>query len=254
VFSRKNTAIASRPRLDIWIKGTKIEKVRKHKILGLIFDTRMNWNEHILSTKAKAEKNEHHQMPTPNGGPIKETLRYGEEAYGSASKAVLKKLEPTHNRGIRLALGVLAVCRTENALCKAGVSKLADMRNLNTAITAIRFISNPYHPIRSFFLNPIKLDEYALRPAAPKPLFVRAMEYLGKLQIDTIEKSNTSHSTSDRHGQTSTIRDSIMNFVQSVEVQATIDSKMKRILNEKYEHHSTIYTEERKKTKRSDTQ
>jgi hypothetical protein len=55
-------------------------------------------------------------------------LRYGEEAYGSASKAVLKKLEPTHNRGIRLALGVFAVCRTENALCEAGVSTLADMR------------------------------------------------------------------------------------------------------------------------------
>jgi hypothetical protein len=47
-------------------------------------------------------------------------LRYGEEAYDSASKAVLKKLEPTHNRGIRLALGVFAVCRTENALCEAG--------------------------------------------------------------------------------------------------------------------------------------
>jgi hypothetical protein len=52
----KNTAIASRPRLDTWIKGTKMEQVRKHKILGLIFDTRMNWNEHILSTKAKSEK------------------------------------------------------------------------------------------------------------------------------------------------------------------------------------------------------
>jgi hypothetical protein len=27
---------------------------------------------------------------------ILSTLRYGEEAYGSTSKAVLKKLEPTH--------------------------------------------------------------------------------------------------------------------------------------------------------------
>jgi hypothetical protein len=55
--SRKNTAIASRPKLDVWIKGTKIEQVKKHKILALIFDTRMNWNKHILSTKAKTEKN-----------------------------------------------------------------------------------------------------------------------------------------------------------------------------------------------------
>jgi hypothetical protein len=57
MFSRKKIAIASRPRLDIWIKGTKIEQVRKKFFLGLIFDTRMNWNEHILGTEAKAEKN-----------------------------------------------------------------------------------------------------------------------------------------------------------------------------------------------------
>jgi hypothetical protein len=40
---------------------------------------------------------------------------------------------------------VFAVCRTENALCEAGVSALADMRNLNTTITPIRFITNPNH-------------------------------------------------------------------------------------------------------------
>jgi hypothetical protein len=100
-----------------------------------------------------------------------------------SAKAVLKKLEPTHNREIRLAQGVFVVCRTENALCKAGVSTLADMRNLNTTITAITFISNPNHPIRSYCLNPPKLDEYVLRLVAL--LFVRAMEHLGKLQIDT---------------------------------------------------------------------
>jgi hypothetical protein len=56
MFSRKKTAITARSRLDIWITGTKIKQFRKHKILGLIFDTRMNWNEHILSIKTKAEK------------------------------------------------------------------------------------------------------------------------------------------------------------------------------------------------------
>jgi hypothetical protein len=54
MISCKKTAIATRPRLDIWITGTKIKQFRKHKILGLIL---MNWNEHILSIKAKAEKN-----------------------------------------------------------------------------------------------------------------------------------------------------------------------------------------------------
>jgi hypothetical protein len=42
-----------------------------------------------------------------------------------------------------------------------------------------------------------------------------------------LRKSNSSHSTSDHHRQTSTITESIMNFVQSDESQATIDSKLK---------------------------
>jgi hypothetical protein len=53
--SRKNTVIASRQRLDMWIKRTKIEQVKKHNILGLIFDTRINWNEHILSSQYKSK-------------------------------------------------------------------------------------------------------------------------------------------------------------------------------------------------------
>jgi hypothetical protein len=53
MFSHKNTAIASKPRLDIWIKGMKVEQVRKHLVLGLIFDTRINRNEHILIIKAE---------------------------------------------------------------------------------------------------------------------------------------------------------------------------------------------------------
>jgi hypothetical protein len=56
-------------------------------------------------------------------------------------------------------MGVFAVCLTENALCEAGVSTLIDMRNLNTTITAIRFISNANLPIRPYCLNSIKLDE-----------------------------------------------------------------------------------------------
>jgi hypothetical protein len=184
---------------------------------------------------------------------ILSTSRYGEEAYGSASKAVLKKLEPTQNRGIRL--GVFAVCRTENALCEAGVSTLADMRNLNTTITAIRFISNPNHPIRPYFLSSTKLDDYALRSAAPKTLFVRAMEQLGKLQIDT-RKMNDRHSFLGHHGRISTITDSITNYARSDEAQATKtkDSKLKLFaFSTKSTNITAKYTQrERKKKKRSD--
>jgi hypothetical protein len=154
----------------------------------------MNWNEHILSIKAEAEKN--HQMLSPHqmGGRSRKPFHYTKNdntkhikirrralrlSVQSSAKKSRKNPQP------RNKIRVFAVCRTDNALCKAGVSKLTDMRNLNTTITTIKFISNPNHPIRPYCLNLTKLKEYALRPAAPKPLFVQAMEYLGKLQINT---------------------------------------------------------------------
>jgi hypothetical protein len=63
------------------------------------------------------------------------TLRYEEDAYGSASQAILKKLEPTHNRGLKLALGLFVICRTENILCEANLTTLAEMRELNNVKT-----------------------------------------------------------------------------------------------------------------------
>jgi hypothetical protein len=69
---------------------------------------------------------------------------------------------------LKLALGVFAVCLTENALYEAAVYKLADMTNLNITITAIRIITNPNHPIRPYCLDPTKLEDYGLRTIRSK--------------------------------------------------------------------------------------
>jgi hypothetical protein len=151
--------------LTFFSRLTNTSSVQKQK------QKKMNIIKCLAHTKWRADQG---NLFTIHKMIILSTLRYGEEAYGSASKAILKKLDSTHNRRIKLA-EVFAVCYFENALCGASVSTLADMRNLNTTITAIRFISYSNHPIRPYCLYPTKLDEYALRPAAPKPLFVRAM-------------------------------------------------------------------------------
>jgi hypothetical protein len=52
---------------------------------------------------------------------------------------------------------------------------------------AIRILTNTNHPIRSYFTNPNKLDEYAMRPRYPQPLFIRTAEYKDETQIRRIE-------------------------------------------------------------------
>jgi hypothetical protein len=110
------------------------------------------------------------------------TLRYGEEAYGSASCEVL--LDAVRHKGVRLALGTFVICRTENLLCASGLTKLDEIKKLNSTKSAIGILTNTDHPIRPYFANPNKLAEYAMRPRNPQPLFIRTVEYLGETQID----------------------------------------------------------------------
>jgi hypothetical protein len=44
--------------------------------------------------------------------------------------------------------------------------------------------SNTHKRRPSDFMNPNKLDDYAIRPRNPQPLVIRTAEYLGKTQID----------------------------------------------------------------------
>jgi hypothetical protein len=79
---------------------------------------------------------------------------------------------------------VFVICKIENLRCKAGLAKLDEIRKLNSTKLAILIVTNADHPIRPYFMNPNKLDEYAMRPRNPQPLFVRTVKYLDETQID----------------------------------------------------------------------
>jgi ribonuclease HI len=72
----------------------------------------------------------------------------------------------------------------ENVLCEAGLAKLDENRKLNSTKLAIRILTNTDHPIRPYFTNPNKLDEYAMRTRNPQPLYIKIAKYLGETQID----------------------------------------------------------------------
>jgi hypothetical protein len=67
------------------------------------------------------------------------TLRYAEdeEAYGSASCAILRQLDAVHHKGVKLTLGTFLICITENLLCEAVLAKLDEIRKLKSTKSAI---------------------------------------------------------------------------------------------------------------------
>jgi undecaprenyl pyrophosphate synthase len=85
-----------------------------------------------------------------------------------------------HHKEVRLALGNFAVCRVENVLHLTGFSTLAEIREQDTDRIEIRIITNESHSIRSYYMNnKIHHDEYATKQRTIKPIFIRAIEYLG---------------------------------------------------------------------------
>jgi hypothetical protein len=76
-------------------------------------------------------------------------------------------------------LGSFAICRVENLFCEAGLPTLPEMRERDTAKTVIRILTNTEHLTSRIY------DHYANKPSTPKPMFIRAMEYLGRFGIDT---------------------------------------------------------------------
>jgi hypothetical protein len=131
IYRRKHR-VSRNPKMKIRIGTEKIAMVKHHRILGLVIDERMNWNKHIQDANERVGKKlnltkylSHTRWGADQKTFLKmiilSTLRYDETAYGSASKAMLMKLDPIHRRGVRLALGTFAVCKPENVLCKVGL-------------------------------------------------------------------------------------------------------------------------------------
>jgi hypothetical protein len=86
---------------------------------------------------------------------------------------------------VKLASGVFAICKTENALCEAGFPTLTEMEELNTTIVATLILMNERHLIRHFFTNHRIQDEYVMRKGTPSSIFMKTIEKFGELGVDT---------------------------------------------------------------------
>jgi hypothetical protein len=60
----------------------------------------------------------------------------------------------------------------------------AEIKEQDTALIARRVIINESHSIRSYFMDSKIHDKYSTKPRKIKPIFIRAIIYLGQQQID----------------------------------------------------------------------
>jgi hypothetical protein len=159
----------------------------------LTFDSRLTWKAHINETKAKAFRriNLLKWLAGIKWGAdqgmllrVHEMMVLSALEYGSAANNTqLKRLEPVHNKGLRIALGAFCVYRTENIMFETKFESLAERRKQKIIKTAIHVAKNSSHPVNRWFKEKEAYEDYALKPKLSRPFFVRALD------LDTVESA-----------------------------------------------------------------
>jgi ribonuclease HI len=189
----------------IRLNGQTLEVVNTHKILGLTLDSQLTWRPHIENLKAKCSKRLNilkHLAGTQWGADqstlirvhkmlVLSAMEFGSAAYGSARNTQLKKLDPTHNNGLRIALGAFCINRTQNLLIEAGEATLQQRREKKVANMVVKIMAKPEHPINRYLRNKKIYDQYGQRSSLTCPFFIRAKEACFQLEVDLKDVDQT---------------------------------------------------------------
>ena len=158
VFShRTNTYI------DLTINNHSVKVDNKAKFLGLVFDSKLNWNEHIKYIEEKCKKRfnlmravagntwgaNKKSLLTIYRSLIRSIIDYGSIAYNSASDSAKHRLDVIQHKALRLACG--AFCSTAAAALQVETGELPlDLRRSQHEIKySVKVKATEGHPAKS---------------------------------------------------------------------------------------------------------
>ena len=167
VFYRNTQAPAG---IQFNLDGQVLKEVKTKKFLGLIFDRKLNWEEHIDYLKGKCLKAINLLSMISRGNKetdcemllriyralIRSKIDYGCEVYGTAPEKVLEKLDPVHHKALRICLGAYRTSPIPSLYALAGEMSLDKRRKM--------LQMNYYIKMKQFLPHelPIRLDDKSL--------------------------------------------------------------------------------------------
>ena len=171
------------PDLNSLLGKTPIKVVREAKFLGVIFDTKLTFKNHIQYLKTSCQKalNILRVVGHTDWGAdrivllrryrslIRSKLDYGCIVYGSARRLILKQLDPIHHQGLRIALGAFRTS-AQSLYIEAHEPSLTT-RRLKLALNyVLKLKSLPENPAYSCVFEPenIKLFEESESKVPPR--------------------------------------------------------------------------------------
>ena len=175
---------------ELTLDGARIEVVKEFKFLGLIFDSKLSFIQHInyLSNKCKKALNLLRVVSSMDWGAdrkvmlrlyrslVRSKLDYGCVVYGPARQSYLRKLDSIHNQGLRLALGAFRTSPITSLYAEANEPSLNLRRKKLSMHYYLKLKSNPANPTHKVVFEPLYKDEFERKENVIRPFGIRCEE------------------------------------------------------------------------------
>ena len=159
---------------ELILDGARIEVVPEFKILGLLFDFKLSFIQHInyLSNKCQKALNLLRVVSSMDWGAdrkvllrlyrtlVRSKLDYGCIVYGSPRQPYLRKLDSIHNQGLRLALGAFRTSPVNSLYAEANEPSLNLRRKKLSLQYYLQLNSNRDNPTHIVVFEPLYKDEF----------------------------------------------------------------------------------------------
>ena len=130
--------------IQLTLDGKVLKQVVTKKFLGLIFDRRLQWINHVTYLRGaclktlniiqiisrSSKETDSRTLLRIYRALVRSKLDYGCPVYGTAPQYSLKPLDPVHHKGIRLCLGAYRSSPLESLYVEANEPKLSDRRQI----------------------------------------------------------------------------------------------------------------------------
>lgn len=198
----------------LYLGEKAIECVNSIKFLGLIFDNKLTWHEHIelVNTKCRQSLNILKVLAHTKWGAdpksllmiykalILSKIDYGSIVYSSARKGHLFRLDKIQNLGIRYCLNAFPTTPVQSLYCESAMMPLEQRRKILQTTYLVGVKSYPRNP-NGEFLFPDE-NNYANRSTITRPLSIRYLEYLREIDVEfpdiLDDDQNVNHAVNDR--------------------------------------------------------
>lgn len=260
MFSRRR-GLSLDPSLSL--NGHDIAVQSAHKFLGVIFDRRLTFLDHLRSVKQKCQKalnilkvlshkswgSDTETMLCIYKSVVRSILDYGCVVYGSAKPSSLRLLDPIHNTGLRLSTGAFRTSPIESLNVEANEWTLERRRVYLSFMYALQVKSRPGHPTRPCVEATASERLYAHKPSIPPPLGIRLHRLVSKYQFQPYTHSVLEMPEGLTTWQPlSKVCDLTLTKYRKTHISAVVIRQEFEELKSRYGNHDAYYTDGTKST------